>query len=113
MCPNILKLSVTSALFLNRRYRSSFRVASCDLWIESLPTAGDPLNHTKQTRKRGRIFWHSGQPSLPEVALTVAAVCPASGVKCSARRASQVHRAREEVRNGIATAENRDSYADI
>jgi hypothetical protein len=53
------------------------------------------------------------EPSLPEIALAVAAVCPSSGVKCSARRASEVHRAREEVRDGIATTENRDSYADI
>jgi len=78
------------------------------LWIAPLPTAGDPLNHKKHV-----FSGKQDKPSLPEVALASAAVCPASGVKCSARRASQVHRAREEVRDGIATAENRDSYADI
>jgi hypothetical protein len=80
------------------------------LWIKPLPTTGDPLNHTKKARVFSGI---QDQPLLSKVALASAAVCPAFGVKCSARRASQVHRAREEVRDGIATAENRDSYADI
>ena len=111
MCPNILKLSDTSVVFLKL---NSIEVPCVRLrvilWIEPLPTAGDPLI----TQKNAAVF--SGtqdQPLLSKVALAGAAVCPAFGVKCSARGASQIHRAREEVRDGIATAENRDSYADI
>ncbi len=82
------------------------------LWIEPLPTARSIKSNEKH--QNARVF--SGiqdKRLLSQVVLASATLCPASGVKCSARRASQVHRAREEVRDGIATAENRDSYADI
>jgi hypothetical protein len=80
------------------------------LWIESLPTTGDPLNHEKNTKPRAGI---QDKPSLSKVVLAGAAVCPPSCVERPARRTSQVHGAREVVCDGIATAENRDSYADI
>ncbi len=82
------------------------------LWIESLPTARSIKSNEKHENARV-CSGIQDKRLLSKVVLASATLCPASGVKCSALRAPHVHRAREEVRNGIATAENRDSYADI
>jgi hypothetical protein len=68
---------------------------------------------TKSTKREKGYAGTRDEGSLSKVVLTGAAVCPPPRVKCAARSASQVHRAGEEVRDGIATAQNRDSYADI
>ena len=50
---------------------------------------------------------------LVQVISALAAFCSTPGVQYSALHASNVHRAREQIRNDIAAAENGDSYKHI
>ena len=93
-------------------YRGSFGAASCDFVDRTLAPSRRSIKSHKH--ENAAVSWGiQDERLLSKVVLASATLCTASGVKCSARRASEVHRAREEVRDGIATAENRDSYADI
>jgi len=56
--------SISSVIANVLPYRNFFRARSCDSWIEPLPTAIHPLNHTKNHEKQDRFLSFTELASL-------------------------------------------------
>jgi hypothetical protein len=73
-----------------------------------------PLKRTTTGRRFVQVNLCNSLPgSLSEQCSTRATVTSPPGVQGYAGLAAHIHRAGEEMHDGIATAKNRDSYADI